>query len=49
MTGGAIEIAGMLLAGNCVVTMTPQGAGNSVTWIFANSGGCNRARTGLGT
>lgn len=47
---GVIEIAGSLPAGTCTVTLTPQGVGNEVTWIFANSaGGCNRARTGLGT
>lgn len=48
--GGAIEIAGTLPAGNCTVTLTPEGGTNAVTWTFANSaGGCNRGRTGLGT
>lgn len=48
--GGVIEIVGTLQAGNCTVTLTPQGGGSAVSWTFANSTvGCNRARTGLGT
>jgi type IV pilus assembly protein PilA len=48
--GGAIEVIGTLPAGNCTVTLTPLGSGSAVNWTFVNSGGgCNRARTGLGT
>ncbi len=50
MTAGAIEIIGGTQAGNCTVTLTPQGAVDAVTWTFQNTaGGCSRARTGLGT
>lgn len=47
--GGVIEIVGTLQAGNCTVTLTPQG-GSNISWTFANTAGsCNRVRTGLGT
>lgn len=48
--GGVIEIAGTSQAGSCTVTLTPQGVVSAVAWTFQNTaGGCNRARTGLGT
>ena len=48
--GGAIEIVGTVPAGSCTVTLTPLGGTHQVLWTFENSaGGCNRARTGLGT
>jgi type IV pilus assembly protein PilA len=50
MAGGAIQIVGTLQAGSCTVTLTPLGGQHQILWTFANTaGGCNRARTGLGT
>ena len=51
MTGaGVIEIVGTVPAGACTVTLTPQGGGSAVSWVFANiAGACNKNRTGVGT
>ena len=50
MVGGAIQVVGTTAAGGCTVTLTPLGGSNHILWTFANTaGGCNRARTGLGT
>ena len=46
---GTIELVGGNPAGNCTVTLRPEGGPNAVAWVFQNTAGCNRARTGLGT
>jgi len=46
---GAIELVGGIPAGNCTVTLRPEGGPNAVAWVFQNTAGCNKARTGLGT
>jgi len=46
---GTILITGNAQAANCTVTLTPTGASNQISWVFANGGGCNRTKTGVGT
>jgi type IV pilus assembly protein PilA len=35
--------------GGCTVTLTGTVTSNNVNWTFANSSGCTRAKTGVGT
>lgn len=51
LNSAAIVIAGTNAAGNCTVSLTPSAAvgTSTVEWLFSNSGGCNRTKTGVGT
>lgn len=49
ISGAAIEIKGGTTLGSCTVTMTPTAGTNAFNWGFANSAGCDRTKTGLGT
>jgi type IV pilus assembly protein PilA len=52
-TAAVITFTGGSLTGNagCIVTLTPDSTGASVTWTFANAAPaiCNRTVTGVGT
>jgi type IV pilus assembly protein PilA len=48
-TTGAIVLVGTPGVGDCTVTMTPTAGTTSVTWSFANSPGCGKSKTGVGT
>jgi type IV pilus assembly protein PilA len=47
----SIVTVGNAEAGGCTVTLTPTTAANAptVSWLYSNSGGCNRTKTGVGT
>jgi type IV pilus assembly protein PilA len=49
--GTAITMDGSAVPqlGGCTVTMTPTSTGANINWVFTNSVGCTRARTGVGT
>jgi type IV pilus assembly protein PilA len=51
-TGGVFTLTGTPGVADCVVTLTPGGLGansTSVTWTYANTAPCSKAKTGVGT
>jgi type IV pilus assembly protein PilA len=48
-TSGAMVLTGTASVGECVVTISPAVTATSVTWSYANSVGCTKSKTGVGT
>jgi len=48
-TGGLFTLSGTPGVADCVVTLTPTVSATAVTWAYANGGGCNKSKTGVGT
>lgn len=50
VAGGVITIVGNTQAAGCTVTLTPNTTGvSTLGWTFANTGACNRSKTGVAT